>query len=289
MAVTFAEVLHAGYAQTMDVKGEMLVDEQSEFQHIQIFDTPLNGRVMALDGIVQITDRDEASYSEMLTHVPAMEIGDVKRVFIVGGGDGAVAEEALKLPGAEVEMCEIDGRVVEACRTHLAHVNNGAFDHPRFTLHLQDAFEFLKAPENKGRFDVIIADRPDPVGPAEVLFATEFYELVRDALTDRGVVVFQNGAPFYQPEELTDTLGQLGQVFPRSGVYLTVTPTYTGGFMALTWGSRETALGTLDEAEIARRFAATGAVTDHYTPALHVASFALPAWVVRLLPAGTDA
>ncbi len=284
MAVTFAEVLHQGFAQTFDVQGEFLVDERSQFQHIQIFDTPLNGRVMALDGIVQITDRDEASYSEMLTHVPMMDIGDVARVFIIGGGDGAVAEEALKHPGVEVHMCEIDGRVVEVCKEHLAHVNNGAFDDPRFHLHIEDAFEFLKRPENKERFDVIIADRPDPVGPAKVLFEDTFYTLVRDALTPRGVVVFQNGAPFYQPEELTDTARQLAGVFPLSGCYLTVTPTYTGGFMALTWGSKETRLGGAEPAVVKSRFEASGARCDYYNPATHHAAFALPEWIARLMP-----
>lgn len=283
MAVTFAEILHKGYAQTFEVKGEMLVDEKSAYQHIQIFDTPLNGRVMALDGIVQITDRDEASYSEMLVHVPVMEIGDVRRVFIVGGGDGAVAEEALKHPGVEVEMCEIDERVVEACKEHFAHVNNGAFDDPRLTLHVQDAFEFLKDPANRGRFDVIIADRPDPVGPAKVLFETSFYELVRDALTDRGVVVFQNGAPFYQPDELKDTMAQLRQVFPETGCYLTVTPTYTGGFMALTWGSKGTRLAAADRADLAARWQAAGVRTDYYNPDVHFGAFALPEWVRRLV------
>lgn len=283
MAMTFAEVLHQGYAQTFEVKGEMLVDERSQYQHIQIFDTPLNGRIMALDGIVQITDRDEASYSEMLVHLPVMEIGAVQRVFIVGGGDGAVAEEALKHPGVEVEMCEIDGRVVEACKTHFVHVNNGAFDNPRFTLHLRDAFEFLKEPANKGRFDVIVADRPDPVGPAEVLFQTEFYELVRDALTDRGVVVFQNGAPFYQPSELSDTMAQLRGVFPHSGCYLTVTPTYTGGFMALTWGSKGTRIGAADRAEVERRWQAAGVQTDYYNPDIHFGAQAQPEWIRRLM------
>lgn len=283
MAELFSEGLHQGFAQTMQVVGEMLVDEQSAFQHIQVFDTPMNGRVMALDGIVQISDRDEASYSEMLTHVPMVELGDVRRVFIVGGGDGAVAEEALKHPGVQVEMCEIDGQVVEVCKQHLPQVNKGAFEDPRFTLHLQDAFEFLKKPENKGRFDVIIADRPDPVGPAAVLFETTFYELIRDALTDRGVVVFQNGAPFFQPQELTDTMRQLRSVFPHSGCYVTVTPSYIGGFMALTWGSKGTQLNSLSGEELERRWAALALPTDYYNADIHRGAFALPQWIRRLL------
>ncbi len=281
----FEETLHPGYIQAMEMVGDPLVDERSDFQHIQLFDTPSTGRVLALDGIVQLSDRDEASYSEMLVHPPLIEHGQGRRVLIVGGGDGAVAEEALKHGTVErVDMVEIDARVVEVCRVHLAHVNNGAFDDPRFNLVTMDAFDFLREEaEVEGRYDLIVADRPDPVGPAQSLFATEFYELARRALSPRGVAVFQTGTPFFQADELTGTLGQLAGVFERSGLYLTVTPTYSGGFMALTWGSRELDFGrTLGEDEIARRFAAAELAVDHYTPALHRAAFALPAWLARL-------
>lgn len=282
MATIFSETLHKGYGQHMEVAGDMLVNQRSEFQHIQIFDTEALGRVMTLDGVVQITERDEASYSEMLSHLPMIEHGAVKRVMIVGGGDGAIAEECLKHPGVEVDMCEIDGLVVQACKQHFAHVNKGAFDDPRFHLHIEDAFEFLKSAEAEGRYDLIIADRPDPIGPAQVLFATEFYELLKRALSDRGIAVFQNGCPFFQKDELAETMKQLRGVFPHAGTYLTVTPTYIGGFMALTWASRGTDLGTLPQDEVERRIAAIGLATDHYNAALHKAAFALPTWIARL-------
>lgn len=282
MATIFSETLHKGYGQHMEVAGDMLVNQRSEFQHIQIFDTEALGRVMTLDGVVQITERDEASYSEMLSHLPMIEHGAVKRVMIVGGGDGAIAEECLKHPGVEVDMCEIDGQVVQACKQHFAHVNKGAFDDPRFHLHIEDAFEFLKSAQAEGRYDLIIADRPDPIGPAQVLFATEFYELLKRALSDRGIAVFQNGCPFFQKDELVETMKQLRAVFPHAGTYLTVTPTYIGGFMALTWASRGTDLGTLPQDEVARRIDAIGLATDHYNASLHTAAFALPTWVARL-------
>lgn len=283
MATIFSETLHQGYGQHMEIEGDMLVNQRSEFQHIQIFDTAALGRVMTLDGVVQITSRDEASYSEMLTHLPMVEHGTVKRVMIVGGGDGAIAEECLKHPGVEVDMCEIDGMVVECCKQHFAEVNKGVFDDPRFHLHIADAFEHLKAAESAGKYDLIIADRPDPLGPAQVLFATEFYELIKRALTDTGIAVFQNGCPFFQPEELTGTMGQLRAVFPHAGTYLTVTPTYIGGFMALTWASRGTRLGTLPAAEVESRVKALNLPTDYYTPAIHAGAFALPAWIERLV------
>lgn len=282
---TFRETLHEGFEQVMHLSGDPIVDEKSAFQHIQIFDTISNGRVMALDGIVQITDRDESAYSEMLTHLPMLEHGGMSRVLIIGGGDGAVAEEVLKHDSvAHVDLVDIDARVVEHCKTHFAHVNRGAFDDPRLTFHAEDAFEFLKRAA-AGSYDLAIADRPDPVGPAQSLFAHEFYALVQKALADRGTAVFQTGCPFLQGEELTETYKLLDGVFPDVGVYLTVVPTYTGGFMALTWGSNGLKLGTVDASTLTSRFQANGIDTDYYTPAIHAGAFALPRWIERLLPA----
>jgi len=286
MPLTFVEVLHKGFAQSFEIS-EMLVEEQSTFQNIKIFDTPLNGRVMALDDIVQITTRDEASYSEMLTHVPAFDLlaqgALAKRVMIVGGGDGAVAEEALKHTGLEsVEMVEIDSAVIDHCKEHFASINAAAYADARLQVHVRDAFEYLKEPSSQGAFDIIIADRPDPVGPAEILFADVFYETVAAALSPTGVAVFQNGAPFYQPSELADTMPQLRRAFKNAGVYYTVTPTYTGGPMALTWASNGSVLGKADDAKLAELFAKAAFRTDYYTPALHNAAFKLPAWLERI-------
>ncbi len=286
MPLTFSESLHAGFAQTFEVT-DLLVHEQTKFQDVKIFDTETNGRIMALDDIVQITTRDEASYSEMLTHVPAFDLlanGSVPaRVMIVGGGDGAVAEEILKHKSVmQVDMAEIDGRVIELCKEHFADLNAAAFADERFKVHVADAFEFLKQPKAKGSYDLIIADRPDPIGPAQVLFADAFYEAVSAALTPAGVAVFQNGAPFYQPDELADTLPQLTRAFKRTGTYSTVTPTYVGGIMALTWASNGSVLGQSDEVRLKKLFSEADFHTDYYTPDLHNAAFKLPAWLERL-------
>jgi spermidine synthase len=287
MAAYFSETLHEGFRQTLEIE-EMLIDERTDLQSVKIFDSKLNGRVMVLDEIVQITTRDEASYSEMLTHFPIYERLaqglETKRILIVGGGDGAIAEEALKHEMVEkVEMAEIDARVVELCKTYFADVSGNVWDHPRFDLHLIDAFEHLKRPDAAGAYDVIIADRPDPVGPAEVLFADAFYEAVARALSPSGFAVFQNGAPFYQPDELTDTMAQLGRTFDQCGLYVTVTPTYTGGFMALTWASREAAVTAGPDA-IDRAVANRPVPTDYYSPAIHMAAQAAPEWIRRLVP-----
>ena len=283
MAFIFSETLYPGYHQTMEVVGDVLVDEHSSFQHIQIFDTQSVGRVLALDGVVQITERDEAAYSEMLSHVPILEHGHVRRVLIVGGGDGAIAEEVLKHPNVSVEMCEIDARVIDLSKTHLSRIHKGVFDHPRLTVHVRDAFDFMKCPSNKNRFDVIIADRPDPIGPAEVLFQKSFYEAVKDALTDNGIAVFQNGVPFFQSEELVGTVQNVRHVFEHIGCYVTVVPTYIGGFMTLVWSSKKTCLGRIDLPDLQARFLSQPITTDYYNPNIHLGAFALPVWISRLV------
>src|SRR5215467_9075992 len=164
------ERLHKGYAQTMDVT-KVLADEKSRYQHIRIFDTVANGRVMTLDDIVQITSRDESAYADMLTHLPMLEHGKGERVMIVGGGDLSIADEALKHKSVkEVVLVDIDDRVVELCREHFGIINAKAFKDKRLTIEIADAFEYLGRPAAKGRFDLIVADRPDPVGPGKALF-----------------------------------------------------------------------------------------------------------------------
>jgi len=284
MTKTFLEKLHPGFSQTIELAGAPIVEEKSQFQHIQIFDSARNGRVLVLDDIVQLTTRDECGYSEMLTHLPILEHGNVKEIMIAGGGDMAIAEEALKHRGVQtVFNVEIDERVVDLSRRHLADVNAAAFADPRLKVQIEDAFVFLADKSSQRRFDLIIADRPDPVGPAEVLFGDTFYERVRDALAPGGFAVFQNGVPFFQPEELTETLRQMKKTFRYSGVYLAVVPSYIGGFMALTWVSNDAVLGDQTKwGALEATFAASRITTDYYTPAMHRAAFALPAWIERL-------
>lgn len=279
----YRETLHTGFEQVLHMAGDPLVDESSAYQHIRIFDSVANGRVLVLDDILQLTDKDEAAYSEMLAHPPILEHGAVRRVLIVGGGDGAVAEEVLKHAAVRhVDLVDIDARVVELCRSYFANVHKGAFDDPRLTFHAADAFRFL-AEADVGRYDLVIADRPDPVGPAASLYARDFYARLEAAMAPGGVAVFQTGAPFFQAEELRETHHLLAEAFPRTGTYLTAVPTYTGGFMALTWASKGLAMGETDEAVLRRRADAAGLQTDYYSPAVHRAAFALPPWIARIL------
>jgi spermidine synthase len=217
-----------------------------------------------------------------------LEHGKVERVMIVGGGDLSIADEALKHKSVkEVALVDIDGRVVELCREHFAEINAKAFKDRRLKIEIADAFEYLGRPKSKARFDLIVADRPDPVGPGKALFGETFYERVRNALRPGGFATFQTGVPFYQPWEITDALKELAGFFPQSGLYLTVVPTYIGGFMALSWAGngRNVKLGTPAGIRRARSaFASAKLKTDYYNPAIHTAAFALPEWIKRLIP-----
>jgi spermidine synthase len=287
MATSFKERLHKGYAQSMEISGKPLAEEKSRYQRIRIFDTVANGRVMTLDDIVQITTRDESAYAEMLTHLPMFEHGKAERVMIVGGGDFSIADEALKHKSVkEVVLVEIDDRVIELCKQHFGEINAKAFKDKRLKFEVADAFEYLGRKESKNRFDLIVADRPDPVGPGKALFGETFYDRVKGALKPGGYATFQTGVPFYQPWEITEALEELAEFFPSSGLYLSVVPTYIGGFMALSWACKgKKALGTPAGIKKAvKAFKASKIKTDYYNAEIHAASFALPEWIKRLVP-----
>jgi len=181
---------------------------------------------------------------------------------------------------------DIDGRVIELCRKLFGEINAKAFRDRRMTVEVADAFEYLGRKSSKNRFDLIIADRPDPVGPGKALFGETFYDRVKGALRKGGYATFQTGVPFYQPWEISEALAELAQFFPRSGLYLTVVPTYIGGFMALSWATKAgKPLGTTKGIQkAAKAYKKAKLKTDYYNPEVHAAAFALPQWIKKLVP-----
>jgi len=275
------ERLHDGYAQALE-EAELLYDNETEHQRLRVFQNPRFGRVLTLDGVVQTTEGDNYIYHEMLTHVPILAHGAARRVLIIGGGDGGMAREVLRHASVEhVTMVEIDAGVVEFSKEYLPMLSQGAFDDPRLNLVIDDGAAFIRNTPDK--FDVIIVDSTDPIGPGEVLFTDTFYGHAKRALTDGGILVTQNGVPFMQGDELTNTMRAFKALFADWGCYLASVPTYAGGPMAFGWGTdggaRDVALDMLEA-----RFAKAGIDTGYYTPAVHKGAFALPGYVKRLMP-----
>ncbi len=274
------EPLHDDYRQSLR-EDRVLYDSETDHQRIRVFENSTFGRVLTLDGVVQTTEGDEFIYHEMLTHTPILAHGAVKKVLIVGGGDGGMAREALRHQSVEqVTMVEIDAGVVEFSKDFLPSLSQGAFDDPRLDLVIADGAEFMRGSD--GFFDVIIIDSTDPIGPGEVLFTDTFYGHAKRRLAPGGVVVTQNGVPFLQGDELAGTMRAFKALFADWTCYLASVPTYAGGPMAFGWGTDGTARQT-DLATLQARCAASGISTRYYTPEVQMAAFALPGYVSKLL------
>ena len=232
---------------------------------------------MTLDKVIQITEYDHHGYSEMLSHVPILSHGKIKKVLIIGGGDGAIAAEVLKHKEIEeILICEIDEEVIGLSKIYLKKINKGCLNNSRVNIIIQDASKLIANEELKNYFDLIITDRPDPIGPGKNLFTIKFYEGIKNILSEKGIVVFQTGVPFFQKKELKKTNLYLKNIFKFSGTYLTVVPTYIGGYMALTWASKQTDMAK--NRNINKKLD-----TKYYTREIHKSSFILPNWIKKIL------
>lgn len=281
MAKRFTETLYSSFGQSF-VIDEVLFENRTEHQHLIIFRNELFGNVMALDGIVQTTEKDEFIYHEMLTHVPMFAHTNAKRILIIGGGDGGILREVLRHPNVEhVTMVEIDAAVVDMCTRYFPNHSAGAFDDPRLNLVIADGVDFIV--NNRDKFDVIISDSTDPEGPGEVLFTSRFYQGCKNSLDSSGILVTQNGVSFMQLDEVRTTYKRFNWIFSDRWFYAVPVPTYVGGTMTLAWGSDDPTLRNQPLSTIQQRVAAAGFKTRYYNPALHVAAFALPQYVVDVL------
>ena len=275
----YLETLYEGYGQRFRMD-KLLHEVRTEHQHLVIFENPRMGRVMALDGVIQTTEADEFIYHEMLTHVPILAHGNARRVLIIGGGDGGMLREVTKHASVEhITMVEIDGTVVDMCKQFLSNHSNGAYDDPRLNLVIDDGMRFVANTTEK--FDVIISDSTDPIGPGEVLFSENFYQACHRCLNEGGILVTQNGTPFMQIEEVKTTAGRLRSLFPDWHFYQAAVPTYIGGSMTFAWGATNPACRQLSRETLQQRFAGSGIVTRYYNPEIHIGAFALPQYVLQ--------
>ncbi len=279
------ETLYPSWGQRFMVKRE-LARVQSDFQDIVIFESFTHGRVMLLDGVVQITEGDEFVYQEMLTHVPLLAHGAAANVLIIGAGDGGVLRRVLQHGTvAKAVMVEIDGEVIRLAKEFLPAIAGDAWTDPRADVIVGDGIDYVRrAPD--ASFDVIIVDSTDPIGVGEVLFTDEFYQNAARILTPQGIIVNQCGVPFMQADELHETSIRRAQFFPHVTAYVAAVPTYVGGYMTLGWAGKDPALTSLTPAVLAERAEAAGITgkSEYWTPEIHAAAFHLPPYIARHLP-----
>lgn len=275
----FQESLYPAWGQNFG-QTRVLFEHHTEHQHLVIFENDLFGRVMALDGVTQTTSRDEFVYHEMMVHVPLLTHPNPQHVLIIGGGDGGILREVCKHTSVtQITQVEIDASVVEMCKTYFPNHSAGSFEDPRLTLVIDDGAAFVR--QCQGHYDIIIADSTDPIGPAEVLFETDFYRHCARLLSPSGILVTQNGVPFLQGQELTHTFQRWKGLFATRRCYLTTVPTYVGGPMAMGFASPD----NIPLPDLTRLHARAKQLTGlrYYTPEAHLGAFGLPVYVQDLL------
>ncbi len=213
---------------------DQLLSVRTDYQRIDVFDTYDFGKLLTIDGTVQLTERDEFVYHEMITMVPYYLAGKApKKALVIGGGDGGTAGQLLKIGFDEIVNVEIDTQVVEVCKKHFPEIYS-SFNDKRVDLRIEDGVKYIKS--TKEKYDLVIVDSTDPVGPAEGLFNEEFYKSIQKVLSETGIVVTQSGSPFYQPNALQMAYSGMSKVFKTVRPYTAFIPTYPSGFWSFTMG-----------------------------------------------------
>lgn len=255
---------------------ETLFTGRSSYQDIAVVDSEEFGRMLVLDGVFQTSIFDEYVYHEMIAHVPLLTHPAPRQVLVIGGGDGGTIREVVKHPAVEqAEMVEIDGLVVEVSKKYLPEISEALLrEDPKLRLQIGDGIQHMKEAQNK--YDVIIVDCSDPIGPGEGLFTPEFYQDVYKALKEDGLFVQQTESPFYHQPLLRRLFSDIRSLFPITRTYLASIPLYPGGLHCFTLGSKR--YDPLQGEVPVLPF-----VTRYYNREIHRSCFALPTFIQALL------
>nr|VFK32257.1 MAG: spermidine synthase [Candidatus Kentron sp. MB]VFK35231.1 MAG: spermidine synthase [Candidatus Kentron sp. MB]VFK77209.1 MAG: spermidine synthase [Candidatus Kentron sp. MB] len=273
----FTELNKEGAGLTLKVK-RVIHSSVSDFQRIDVLETEEFGKALVLYGSIMITEKDEFTYHEMISHVPLSVHPAPSRVLIIGGGDGGALREALRhQPVQTVQVVEIDAQVVQVCKRFFPGMTTG-FDNPRAQLIYDDGARFIA--NTREQFDLVISDSSDPLGPAEVLFKQSFYQNVHDRLAQDGIFVAQTESPLFHADNVRNIYKNLRAVFPIVKMYLAHIPTYPSALWSFAFCSKR-----YHPLRDFRPETADGITGLHYYNAdIHHGAFALPNYVKALLP-----
>ena len=270
---------------TPDVKLSLRLDRhlysvQSDYQQIDVFESREFGRVLALDGNIMLTERDEFIYDEMMAHVPMAVHPGIRNVLVIGAGDGGVIKELTRYDRIEsIDLVEMDPLVLDVCRKYLPG-NACRLDDERVHIYTGNGLKFIRRCENK--YDLIVVDSTDPFGPSEGLFTKEFYGNCYKALRDDGIMVNQQGSPFYAEDAnaMQRSHKRIAETFPISRVFQAHIPTYAAGYWLFGFASKK--YHPIDDLN-KEPWNALGLKTRYYTTRLNVGAFFLPAFLVEFL------
>jgi len=260
---------------------KILKTQFSPFQKIEVFTNSTMGRVLTLDNVIQTTERDEFIYHEMLVHIPLISHPDPKKILIIGGGDGGVLREVLKYPVQKVTLVEIDRAVIGVSKKYLQNIGKRCWENKKLELIIDDGAKFVRNTEKK--FDVVIVDSSDPIGPAKVLFRKKFYQDIKRILNKKGVMTRQTGSSFYQEKEMKENFRISKEVFKNTFLYLITLPSYIGGFFTLLYSSESINPIKISKALLTKKIQSLGLKTKYYNPDIHISCFSLPEYIKKAL------
>lgn len=259
---------------------KQLFSEESYFQKIEILKTIDFGKILVLDGELFITQRDEFVYHEMMVHVPMAVHTDIKKVLVIGGGDGGTVRELTKYDTIEkIDVVELDKKIVDACREYWPELSS-QFDDPRVSLYFEEGIRFARMVRNE--YDLIIVDCADPYGPAEGLFTKEFYGVCWNALKDDGILINQHESPFYIQHAKSVQMAHrnIQSAFDCSMIYQCHIPSYPSGHWLFGFASKKYhPIMDMDE----KAWNELGIKTKYYNTDLHKGAFYIPNYVIELL------
>jgi spermidine synthase len=276
-----SEVMWPGQAMMLKVE-EVLYEGRTDFQDVLVFRSATYGTVLVLDGVIQVTERDEHAYQEMITQIPMHCHPDPQNVLIVGGGDGGVLREVCRHPGVQrITMCELDPLVVSISKRYLGASTASAFDDQRLTLVHADAAQFVK--DQLSVYDVVIVDSSDPVGAAETLFTADFYMSLRRAMRPGAIMCNQGECVWLHLSLIAEVLKHCREVFPSVDYAFTTIPTYPSGQIGFLICS--TTPGHVLRQPVREPEPAVAASLKYYSPAVHAAAFVLPGFAEKVVAA----
>ncbi|KAK9181955.1 hypothetical protein WN944_025096 [Citrus x changshan-huyou] len=280
----FNNPMWPGEAHSLKVK-EILFKGKSEYQEVLVFESLAYGKVLVLDGIVQLTEKDECAYQEMIAHLPLCSIPSPKTVLVVGGGDGGVLREISRHDSVElIDICEIDKMVIDVSKKYFPELAVG-FEDPRVRLHIGDAVEFLRQVP-RGKYDAIIVDSSDPVGPAQELVEKPFFDTIAKALRPGGVLCNMAESMWLHTHLIEDMISICRETFKGSVHYAWASvPTYPSGIIGFLICSTEgphvdfvNPINPIEKLEGADKHKRE---LRFYNSEIHSAAFALPAFLKR--------
>lgn len=251
-----------------------LFSGQSDFQSVDVVETKGHGKMLLNDGLIMVTEKDEFVYHDMIAHVPLFIHPNPKRVLVIGGGDGGTAREVIRHKSVEkCVMVEIDGMVVDACKEFIPQTSSMLSD-KKVELLIEDGVAYAKkAKNNNEKFDVILVDSTDPIGPAQPLFGDEFYKDLFECLSSDGIIVSQGESPFYISDMQSKLMSIIHKLFPVVNIYNFHNLTYPGGLWSFTYASKKYhPVNDFDE----KRVVDSKLEFGYYNAEIHKGSFALP-------------